>query len=584
MDLVEEIKARLPIEELVGQYRQIKKKGRNFVCLCPFHNDTHPSMVVSPDKGIAYCFACNNGGDIFSFYQTVEGVDFRQALKDLAERTGVELPKDQEMSPEKKDEKDRLRSCLEAVLKLYQTKLSKHDKAKEYLKKRNVSAEQIKTFQVGVAPDSFSTTYEHLLKDGFSRSEILAAGLGVQKELKEEKIYDRFRNRLMFPIHDLQGRIVGFGGRTLGEDDAKYINSSEGPLYQKSRVLYGFHHAKDAMRESKTVILVEGYFDVLACHRVGVHNVVAVSGTALTEDHVRVIKRTCEKVVLCLDQDTAGRDAAERAFHLCSSAELRVHIITLEHKDPADAADADPKVLRGTLESGGDDYIEHVLLQIGEGDIASADGKHIALQRALPLIAAVPSAVQREHYLASLARVLRTTETVLQQDMEQFESQQRSVPIPSHQNEATVRNGEQFSRIEMALGLFYIYPKQREIISQLIEPTDGFASAFYGALKSVPEAEELTPDMLDLPAEHRERVAVLQLFCEENGLGNWPETMATSELKKHCRVANQTMLRSKLRLLSTQLLDARRDGKKLEEEQLRTQYQQVLKIAKIATA
>ncbi|MBT4367705.1 DNA primase, partial [Candidatus Peregrinibacteria bacterium] len=220
MDPVEEIKSRLPIEELIGQYCQLQKKGRNFVCLCPFHNDTHPSFTVSPDKGIGYCFACNSGGDIFSFYQQVENVDFRQALKDLAEKAGVELPEVSKESVVKKDEKDRLRECLEATKDFYADSLKNNEVAKKYLEERGIPQEQIELFGIGVSPDSFSETYNHLLKKGFSKSEILKAGISVQKDLSEERMYDRFRNRLMFPIFDAQGKIVGFGGRTLGDDDA----------------------------------------------------------------------------------------------------------------------------------------------------------------------------------------------------------------------------------------------------------------------------------------------------------------------------------------------------------------------------
>ena len=301
MDPTLEIKAKLPIEELVGQYCQLKKKGRGFVCLCPFHQDKHPSMQVSPDKGIAYCFACSKGGDIFSFYQEIENVDFRQALKDLGEKTGVKVEGLKVDTPVQKDHKVRIRECLQAAQKYFAANIKDHEAAKAYLQKRDISQEQIAQFGMGVAQDSFSDTYQYLLKAGFSRKEIVDASLGIQKDLSDQKIYDRFRNRLMFPIHDGNGEIVGFGGRTLGDDDAKYINTGDTPLYNKSTVLYGLHYAKEAIRKHKKVVLVEGYFDVLACHKIGSTNTVAVSGTALTEQHVKILKRYAETVVLCLD-------------------------------------------------------------------------------------------------------------------------------------------------------------------------------------------------------------------------------------------------------------------------------------------
>ncbi|MDB4979227.1 MAG: primase, partial [Candidatus Peribacteria bacterium] len=307
MDSVLEIKTRLPIEVLVARYCQLSKKGRDLVALCPFHNDTKPSFLVSPDKGIAYCFACNTGGDIFSVYQKIENVDFPQAVKDLADIAGVILPdKPEHAAGPKKDEKERVRDCLESAMQFFMEQLKVTPSALEYLQKRGVPPEQIEEFRLGLAPDSFTATYDHLLKAGFSKTEITAAGLAVQKEL-EGKFYDRFRDRLMFPIHDPQGGIIGFGGRTLGNDDAKYVNSTDSILYHKSNVLYGFHMAKEAMREKGSVIVVEGYFDVLACHRVGIQNVVAASGTAFTEQHAKLIKRYADTVALCLDTDPAGQ-------------------------------------------------------------------------------------------------------------------------------------------------------------------------------------------------------------------------------------------------------------------------------------
>ncbi|MDD3896542.1 MAG: DNA primase [Candidatus Peribacteraceae bacterium] len=581
MDPVEEIKSRLPIEELVGQYRQLTKKGRNFVCLCPFHNDTHPSMVVSPDKGIAFCFACNTGGDIFSFYQSIEGVDFRQAIKDLAERTGVELPQALPVAKESKDEKERLRSCLEEALTFFRGQLTKSEKAKLYLHDRKIPAEQIEQFALGYAPDSFSATYEHLLKAGFSKSEIIKAGLGVQKDLKEGKIYDRFRNRLIFPIHDARGQLAGFGGRTLGEDDAKYINSSEGPLYNKSEILYGLHHAKEALREKKTVLMVEGYFDVLACHRVGIANVVAVSGTALTEKHVRMIKRSCETVTLCLDQDRAGKDAAERAFYLCNAAGLLVQSVRIPQKDPDEAANTAPELLRQLLTDGGVPYIVHVMEELREKGISSVAEKRDALRRLLPLINAVPSAVEQGGYVAEAALLLGTTETALREDMRSAEA---PVKEPDAVPERQASEGAKvFSCAEIALGLFLLYPQHRLLLDQLIEPIDGFAAALYAALREIPaDQKDVAVHALNLSDTDRERASILLLYCEQHEFGRWSDALALREIRNNCAHANQQLLKQKQREITQKLVQARSEGKRAEEENLSNQYYQLLKLAKIS--
>ncbi len=580
MDPVEEIKARLPIDQLVGQYCQLQKKGRNLVCLCPFHNDTRPSFVVSPDKGIAYCFACNNGGDIFSFYQKVEGVDFKQAIKDLAEKTGVKLQEAQMVEGVKKDEKDRLRACLKAALALYVKNLKENKAAQAYLQQRGIPVEQWKEFELGVAPDSFSATYEHLLKEGFSKSEILKAGLGIQKDLKEERIYDRFRHRLMFPIYDAQGQIVAFGGRTLGDDDAKYINSAESPLYHKSQILFGLHQAKEAMREHKAVYAVEGYFDVLACHRVGITNVVGVSGTAFTQQHARIIKRLCDTVILCLDQDRAGQEAAERAFKICSEEDLHVNVVAIGQKDPADAVQADATGFKTTIERGGVPYLDHVLKGLSQTDLAGVEGKRAALRVIMPLLTALSSATEREHYLRETASLLSTTETALKEDMDSLMA--APVPMRPTTEVAPVQSKPEFSSVELVLGLFILYPTTRVLLNQLIEPAEGFASKLYEALKEASPTDRLTPDSLPLPEPERERVGILLLYCEHHGLGEWTDSMALREVRKNCQLANHDLIYLKQREVSAKLADAHKRGRAAEEEQLRTQYLQLIKLSQMA--
>lgn len=584
IDPVNEIKARLPIEELVGQYCQLKKKGRNFVSLCPFHNDSRPSMQISPDKGIAYCFACQTGGDIFSFYQSIEGVDFKQALTDLAEKTGVTIENNASVSSIQKDEKDQARKCLEASIKFYQEQLKENKKAHEYITKRAIPQSAIEEFQIGYAPDSFSDTYQYLLKKGFSRKEILMAGLGVQKELQEEKIYDRFRNRIMFPIHDQKGDIVGFGGRTIGEDDAKYINAAEGPLYNKSRVLYGLHRAKEAMRESKSIVMVEGYFDVIACHLSGVPNVAAVSGTALTDQHAKMLKRYAETVVLCLDQDKAGREAAERAFILCSKEGMQVRVVTLEQKDPDETMRQDPALLKKVLTENSIPYMDFVLADIASTDLSQAENKKKGLERLMPLLDAIATSVEKEHELGRAASVLGTTESAFKEDLARFE-QQAFVPTPTKEAASVSKQeikSDIFSRMEVALGLFFVFPSQRAYMEELIPPEEGFAAALYEAIKKAPDEKRLTLEMLDLSDEYRERAAILHLYCEHHAFNDWSDSVASREVHANCVRANREMLREKQLQISRKLMEAQRDGKTSEAAQLMNQYQQVLKLVKKA--
>jgi DNA primase len=568
MDTVSAIKARLPIEELVGGYCALTRKGRNFVCLCPFHNDTKPSFLVSPDKGIAYCFACQTGGDVFSFYQAIEGVDFPQALKELAERTGVEMEQRTASAAPKKDEKQRARECLSSALSFYRQQLKAQPQVLEYLAKRAVPFEQIESFEIGVAPDSFSATYEHLLKQNFSRKEILAAGLGVQKEMHEERIYDRFRNRLMFPIHDAQGAIVGFGGRTLGSDDAKYVNSSDGILFHKGNVLYGLHRAKDAMREKKAALLVEGYFDVLACHRAGATHAVATCGTALTDEHVKLLRRYVDKVILCMDQDRAGQDAMERSFPLLSAQGLDVDVIVLPGKDPSEILEQDAGLLQNLLETAASPYLDVMIDGMRSLNLDSPSIRREALHRALRLVNAIPSPVQRMASLEKLEAAFRIPKTEIALELQQIISAPgmtrkkpepgRAISVPS------------FTAAELVLGMFLLYPKLTSFLPELIEPMDAFAKALFLSVR----------DNAELPPEHKERASVLQLFCEESGFAEWSESLATREIRKNIKAANKEMFKQKLQDVTKRLLEARKSGSKTDEAHLNQEYKTVLELAK----
>jgi DNA primase len=566
-----EIKARLPIEELVGQYCQIQKKGRNFVSLCPFHNDSHPSLLISPDKGIAYCFACQSGGDIFTFYQAIEGVEFREALKELAEKAGVQLPKDRGFAAgPKKNEKERMRECLQEAVNFYQASLKENMRAVQYLKDRRITGELIASFGIGYAPNSFDLTYTHLLKQGFSRSEILQCGLGVQKELKEERIYDRFRNRIMFPIRDHQGNMIGFGGRTIGDDDAKYINSPDGPLYNKSIALFGLSYAKDAIRKSKSVILVEGYFDVLAFHRIGVENVVSVSGTALTEQHVLILKRIAEKILLCLDKDAAGEEATRRAFILCKKQDLDVATLNLPAgKDPDECEAMEPQKMKFACDEGGIPYLEAMLSSLPERKLEIRG----ALQLFMPLLNAIDSSVEREEAVKKTAETLGTTETALLDDLaREKQTEERRV------HEKTRAVSARFTSVDLLLGLLLAYPDSMPEITRMIEPKEKKAMELHNALTAFVKAESTGSFMETLDGDTREYANVLHLYCEEQ-FGTWSESLSKKEIKKLMAKVNRELLLTKQKELVEHIREARTKGKKGEEEQLLTQYQQVLKLS-----
>ncbi|MBP9851020.1 MAG: DNA primase [Candidatus Peribacteraceae bacterium] len=583
MDVKDEIRARLPIDQLVAQYCQIKRKGRNFVSLCPFHNDSRPSFLISPDKGIAYCFACQSGGDIFSFFQKIESVDFPTAVKMLAEKAGVDIPKDNFSSKKpsvSKDEKERLRECIAAAATFYEAKLHAVPTALSYVQNRGVPPELMTKFGIGYAPDSFSETYDHLLKLGFSRSEVVAAGLGVQKEIDGNKIYDRFRHRIMFPIRDAQGVIIGFGGRAMGDSDAKYVNSPESPLYNKSAVLFGLFQARDAIRKTRTVVLVEGYFDCIAAHKAGIEHVVAVSGTALTEEHVKILRRHADEVILCLDQDNAGQLAAVRAFDLLSRAHLRINSVTLPAKDPDELVQKDASMFTHLISDAATPYIDSVISRLKtRTDVAEPSGKRVVAETLFPLLDAVPTSVEVRAYMQKAAQSFGVVESEFDRDYRAWKS--GSTPAmkkaePQKMTEAP------FTRYELCLGFALLYPVVRTLVPELIAADDDPYAAAREALPSGgerPAADVLAP--IEMDSLLKEKLNVLALYCEEN-FPVWSENLAPREFRKLVLSSNREKMLEKQFLIVKELKAAREKGRPDEEARLLTQYQQLLKLTKMA--
>lgn len=586
MDPVIEIKSRLSIDALVSQYCQLQKKGRGYVCICPFHNDSRPSFLVSPDKGIGYCFACQKGGDIFSFYQLIENVDFPQAIRELAEKTGVVLESAAPTGP-RRDEKERMRDCLAEVERFYRMQLQESAAMQQYLQERGVTQDERAAFGLGYAPDSFSATYEHLLRADFSRQEVVACGLTVQRDI-DGKSYDRFRHRIMFPIRDIQGRTIGFGGRTMGGDDAKYVNSPDGALYHKSHVLFGLDRAKERMRETRVALVVEGYFDVLACHRVGATNTVAACGTALTEDHVRLLKRYVDTVILCLDMDEAGRAAGERAFPLLAKEGLQVRTVVLPQKDPADFVLEDADGLRALLASGGTPYIDAMIAAAVTLDLHEPGVKRATLAKILQLLRAIPSSLERAEYVRSMAAAFGVGVTELDRDLAQVQFEMRSM---QPQAKVHVPSAEMFSATEIVLGLFFHYPQFLTLVEELIEPEEGFCRELYVALKNAaaagvgkdPTGVQIDQLAFSVPA-FLERARILALYFEQEkhrGMAEWGDNIARKEIRRNIHNANRELLRKKQQDIARKLADAQRAGDRDRQDELHAQYKQLLSIAKV---
>lgn len=439
MTAIEEIKARIDILDLVGESVQLRRAGKNYTGFCPFHpNSRTPAFVVFPDSGTWRCFGqCNEGGDIFKFVMKKEGCDFSQALHSLAERAGVTLTP---ITPEKEAEEEqyeRLRELLEGAVTFFRYHLMQTpagQRALAYLVKRGLQPETIEKFGLGYGPESWDALANFMRSKGYSEEELLQAGLVSERQ--SGGVYDRFRDRIIFPIRDGMGRMVGFGARILNpEDQPKFINSPQTALFDKGRLLYALDQARKSIRSQDQVVIVEGYLDVIALHQAGFTNVVSPMGTALTEDHLRMLKRLTRRIVLALDPDAAGQKATLRGLEMARQAmdhstelvfdargllrhearlEADLRVTTLpEGQDPDEIVLQDRQAW-ARIVSSARPVVIHVMETLAAGqDLDDPKVKSDIAARLLPIIEDVPNAVEREDYRQRLARLLRVDERSL---------------------------------------------------------------------------------------------------------------------------------------------------------------------------
>lgn len=418
---VDRIKNQLSIEEVVAPYVELKQAGKNLKGLSPFSEEKTPSFFVSPDRGLYHCFSTGQGGDMFTFIQEIEGVDFRGALEILAKQTGITLQGG--TSNQDRKERDELFQIMEQATKLFQTGLKNHSPARDYLASRGVEEETIKEWQLGYAPDEWRRLYTYFTERGTSAGKLKQVGLA--KESKGRS-YDVFRGRLMFPIKDAAGRVVAFSGRLLEKNDKapKYLNSPDTDLFQKSHVLYGYDQAKEHIRKSDKVVVVEGQFDLVLSHQAGQRNTVASSGSALSQRHVELMLRHTNHLTYVFDADDAGHRALLKASHLSLAQGAQVKVVLLPpDKDPADVIKEDPDRWEEIVQ-GARDLIPALLERISGGE--NVIGR--VNQEIVPLIADMPNAIRRDKAIQEVARDLGISRESVREEVSKAQSQSRQSP------------------------------------------------------------------------------------------------------------------------------------------------------------
>ncbi len=508
-DTVAEIKERLSIQDIISPYVKLHRAGRSMVGLCPFHKEKTPSFHVSLERGTWHCFGCGLGGDGFSFIEKVEGVDFKGAMKILAEKAGVTIEYSAGGSREDSSKKDRLREAMQRAHEWYIRNM-KESSAYAYAQQRGLTLDSIKDWGLGFAPDAWRTLLEALTTEGYTLPELLTAGLIKEADGKPGTYYDRFRNRLIFPIRDASGRVVAFTGRALANDDlAKYLNSPETDLYHKSEILFGMDRAKDAIRTRGFTMLVEGQLDVIHAHQAGFGNAVALSGTALSDKHLALMRRFSENLMLVLDADPAGMKATARSAALALQGGLRVKVARLpKGKDPADLISSDAREF-GVRVVAAKPIVEFFLTELAETERDPHRLLRSAESIVLPLLAAIPSPMEREHFIQITAQALSLSSEAVRESIKRLPKQTdiadsaRVVAAPT-----SVKRSTRELRSEQLLAVLSAYPNTP------------LAEQVKAGYCQITEAELLPPDVPSQSA----------LFYAEQTFGEDPDRGAADEL------------------------------------------------------
>jgi DNA primase len=477
-NVTEQIKERINIVDLVGEYLKLEKAGSNYKALCPFHNEKTPSFMVNPERNFWYCFGCQKGGDIFTFIQEMEGLEFREALEKLAEKAGVEIPKFQSIPKKEKSLKKNILEILEFSARYFSDRLDtdpQGKKIKEYLFKRKITSEQIDNFQIGYASEGWTKLLDCLLEKGYSLFDISKSGVLVHKDGQPTNLrtsyYDRFRNRIMFPVFDFSGNVIGFSARVSpggDEKTAKYINTPQSLVYDKSQTLFGLYQAKTEIKKKDFVIIVEGNLDVVASFSSQINNAVAVSGTALTDKQISALKRYTNNFKFCFDMDQAGQQATKKSIQSCLMKEVDVEIILLPKgfKDVNDLVIKDPSLWEKAVKEAVpvmEYFFTNIFSKYRKED---PKGKKMIAYELLNIISKLSDPIEKNYWLKKLSDKLGVEEGILTQVLERVRLKEKALNNGNDsefeaEKQVTVTTKPRVAVLqEKIIGLFNLFSKE----------------------------------------------------------------------------------------------------------------------------
>jgi DNA primase len=568
-DQLEEIKRKIDIVELINEFVPLKKTGRNFKALCPFHSETAPSFIVSPERQIFKCFGCGESGDIFGFLMKTEGLEFGEALRLLAKRAGVKLQRYQPSEAEK--QKSLLYEINHLASEFYHYLLTAHRVGKQALQylqvKRGINQETLRLFKLGFAPAMWDGLQQFLVnKKGYQVEALEKAGLVIKSE-KGRGYYDRFRARLMFPLEDHRGNIAGFAGRTLDpkQTEAKYVNTPETPAYHKSDLLYGLSQNREAIKKAKAVIVVEGELDALSSYQVGVKNVVAIKGSALTVNQASLLKRFTDNLILALYRDVAGDQAARRGIETADQAGFSIHVVKLQGgKDPDEVAQKDARLWQKLVKEAMPVYDYFLDSAFSRFDIKTADGKRAIGRELVPVLGKISDEIVRSHYTSLLAEKLAVNEEAIMAQIDKFLAQEKAPVTWEKPGEPSEKPGRQEILEEHLLALAFqsqSWPFLRQKRVLVLFKTSRFQRLLEVLGQYLKKYKSLESDRLAkmLPAE---LVPVFnKLFLLDLGSLMEKEELVAKELEKTLSELEKLGLHEALKALSDQIRSLEKEKK-----------------------
>jgi len=573
-DQLEEIKRKIDIVELINEFVPLKKTGRNFKALCPFHSEAIPSFIVSPERQIFKCFGCNESGDIFGFLMKMEGMEFSEALRTLAKRAGVKLRRYRPSEAEK--QKELLYEINHLASEFYHYLLTSHrvgKQALQYIKvKRGITDKSLQLFKLGFAPAMWDGLQKFLVgKKKYRVGDLEKAGLVIKSE-KGRGFYDRFRARLMFPLHDHRGNIVGFAGRTLdpGQEEAKYINTPETAIYHKSDLLYGLNQTREAIKKADFVVVVEGELDAISSYQVGVKNMVAIKGSALTENQVGLIKRFTENITLALDRDVAGDKAARRGIEIADQAGLSIRVVELEGgKDPDEVAQKNATLWQKLVKKAVPVYDYFLDSAFSRFDVKTAEGKRAIGQELVPVLAKISDEIVRAHYTRQLAERLGVGEEAVAAQINKFLTKETERVRPEEAEEITEKRSRHEILEEHLLALAFQSEKWQFLRKKQVQAsiqTPRFRRVVEILGKYLKKYKSLESDRLAkmLPAEIAQ--VFDKLYLLDLGRLIDKEDLVNKELEKTLSELEKLNLRENLKEISNQIKALEKEEKPGKKE------------------